>query len=131
MNAAAKIVVGILATIGALYVGTMIFSAFVLDSCDKYWLARLDSADQQRTAVVEQKSCPDKPAELNLIIFQRDNPRVSHIAQLAENPATTEIYLEWRADRNLVVRHSAALELTNRPPAIGDVRIVLESLSTN
>ena len=132
MTSIAKIVVGILAAIGALYVGTMIFAWLVLDPCDRYWLVTLDSPDQQRTAAIQLQSCPDKPAtELNVYIYQRDNPGVQHGATLAENPATTEIYLEWRGDRALVVRHPAALDITDWPPAIGDVNFRVEQLSAH
>ncbi len=126
MNSLAKIVVGILAAIGALYVGTMIL-AFIVDPCDSQYLATLDSPDQERTAVVTLRSCSDDQAtELRVNILNRDNRNVSHVAVLANDPATTEIYLEWSTSRTLILRYPPALAIDNKPGSVGDVQTRFE-----
>ena len=128
MESLAKIVVGILATIGALYVGTMIF-AFIVDPCDSQYLATLDSPDQERTATVTLRSCSDNPAtELRVTVLNSDNRNLSHYAVLGENPATTEVYLEWSDSRALILHYPPVLAIDNKPGSVGDVRIRFEQI---
>ena len=128
MNSVAKIVVGILAAIGAIYVGLMILG-YIVDPCTSQYLVALESPDQERRAIIELKSCPDRPTtELSVHVLQRDSRGVQHGAVLANNPATTEIYLEWSTDRSLVLRYSAALQIDNRPSSLGDVDLRFERL---
>ena len=125
MNAFAKIVVGILAAIGALYAGTMML-AFIVDPCDKNYLAMLDSPDQERTAIVALRSCSDDQATELRVNVLSDNRNISHVAVLGSNPATTEIYLEWSTNRTLILRYPPALAIDNKPSSVGDVQIRFE-----
>jgi len=128
MNSVAKIVVGILAAIGALYVGTMILW-YIVDPCTSQYLVTLESPDQERTAFIKLESCPDRPTtELSVYVLQRDSLDVQHRAVLSTNPSTTEIYLEWSADRSLVLRYPAALAIDNRPSSLADVDLRFERL---
>ena len=128
MNSIAKIAVGMLAVIGALYVGTLIFAYIVKPCVSDYWVG-LDSPDQERVAIIKLQSCPDKPdRELFVYVLQKDRMDVQHGALLARNPVTTEIYLEWSADRALVLRYPAALAIENRPTSLADVDIEFELL---
>ena len=126
MNSVAKIAVGILAAIGAVYVGTMIL-ALIVDPCDSQYLVALDSPDQERKAIIKLRSCSDKPTtELNVVVMQRDRMDVQHVAVLARNPATTEIYLEWSADRALGLRYPPSLKIDNKPTSLADVELNFE-----
>ncbi len=125
MDPLAKVVVGILATIGALYVGTMVL-AFIVDPCDKQYLAMLDSPDQERTAIVTLQSCSDEPATELRVNVLSDNRNKSHVAVLARNPVTTEIYLEWSTSRTLILRYPPALAIDKKPGSVGDVQTRFE-----
>ena len=128
MNSVAKIVIGILAGVGALYVGTLILS-MIVNPCPKQYLGAMDSPDQERRAVVELRSCPDQPyTELRIWVTKTDRRDVEHGAVLAKNPATNEIYLEWSANRSLVLRYPPALKINNRPSSLGDVEVSFELL---
>ena len=123
----AKIAVGVLALIGVFYIGVTIFVTFFINSCDTYVLAELQSPNREYNAMAEIRSCEDDSfTELEVYVSHNDSPDVRHGAPLATNPATTELYLEWRSSDTLVVRYPSALKIENWPPSLGDVRLLFE-----
>jgi len=123
----AKVTVGILALIGAFYVGTIVWFTFFIDPCDWHALTAIPSPNREYNAQVELRSCEDDShTELGVYVWRLDNPDVQHGARLSTNPATTEIYLEWRSPDTLVVRYPSALAIDNWPALLGDVRILFE-----
>jgi len=127
LNLIWKFAVGILAVAGAFYIGVTLFVTFFIDACTSYTLVELASPNKEYAASVTLRSCADESfEELNVYVSAEDTPGVSNGAQIATNPKTTEVYLEWRYDNILVVRYPAALAIENRPPSLGDVQLVFE-----
>ena len=127
MRLVLKIAIGALALTGAFYIGVTIFLAFFIDACTSYQLVELASPNKEYSASMTLRSCADESfEELNVYVTARDTPGSSKGAPIAMNPSTTEVYLEWRYDNTLVIRHSPELDIENRPSSLGDVRLVFE-----
>jgi hypothetical protein len=127
LNRLAKIIIGILATLGAFYVGVTLFLTFFFDGCTVYPIAQLTSPSGEYRARLSMRACEDEPYEkVTLYVTRLESPDLSHGAVLATNPRDTDFDLAWRSDKVLVVRHPASQYVENEPSSLGGVRLVFE-----
>ena len=128
MHPLVKVAVGVLAAVGAFYVGFLIFIT-VTEPCVHYGVAELRSPDQQHIAGIELQSCEDgTSSELWVWVWRSDDPNKRSGGPFSSDPTTTEVYLEWRSANQLVVRYPSAMEINDRL-YLGDVDLYFEEIA--
>ena len=125
----AKIVVGVLATIGALYVGLAIFLPFLMPDCSSYQFAQMPSPNGTYFAGLSLRRCDDSfGGSVSLWVSDRNDRSTLHSAVISENPSSSYFQLSWKSENELVVQYPYELSIENQVPFLGDVSIEYESM---